>query len=78
LFNFISFQINRYLLTKVVGPPKVYPNYGDLSGAWAPGRFHNMEFLEVKYAKAVLITSIHIYETNIVIISFPFFRKKKK
>ena len=31
----------------VVGQPKVYPNYGDIHGAWAPGDINGNQFLEV-------------------------------
>lgn len=32
---------------QVIGEPKVYPNYGDLNGAWASQRYNGTEFIEV-------------------------------
>jgi len=32
---------------QVVGPPKVYPKYGDIVGTWAPGDKNDSEFIEV-------------------------------
>jgi len=49
---------------KVVGAPQVYPQYGDITGSWAPSaRNGTVEFLELSFAKAVIIEEIHIYET---------------
>ena len=31
----------------MIGPPKVYPRYGDIQGSWAPRTIGNREFLEV-------------------------------
>ena len=32
---------------KVIGPPDVYPQYGDLTNAWASQTVNNVEFIEV-------------------------------
>ncbi|WAQ96631.1 SPOPL-like protein [Mya arenaria] len=42
---------------QVIGSPRVYPQYGDIVGTWAPGDRNNSEFLETYHAggtKAVL------------------------
>eukprot|EP00301_Raphidiophrys_heterophryoidea_P002420 c11126_g1_i2.p1 GENE.c11126_g1_i2~~c11126_g1_i2.p1 ORF type:complete len:440 (-),score=100.89 c11126_g1_i2:398-1717(-) len=46
------------------GPPKVYPRYGDIYGAWAPRASKGAkEFLEVEFDCAIRIKTIHIFET---------------
>jgi len=50
---------------QVIGQPKVYPRYGDIQGAWAqknPASL-SVEWLELEFQEAVLISSIEIYET---------------
>ena len=34
----------------MVGPPDVYPSYGDLPGAWAQDNCYGIEFLDVSYS----------------------------
>ncbi|XP_052820202.1 uncharacterized protein LOC128246029 [Mya arenaria] len=48
---------------QVIGSPRVYPQYGDIVGTWAPGDRNNSEFLELEYAEEVYVTGIDIYET---------------
>ncbi|XP_059177325.1 kelch-like protein 8 [Physella acuta] len=48
---------------QVIGPPKVFPQYGDNCGAWAQGSIDNKQFLEIQYEVPVLPKSINIYET---------------
>ena len=50
---------------QVAGPPKVYPRYGDLHGAWAPhqSRGTRREWIELDYDRAMRIGSIHVLET---------------
>eukprot|EP00727_Mastigamoeba_balamuthi_P010014 m51a1_g5635 hypothetical protein (428) ;mRNA; r:830269-831788 len=48
----------------LLGPPRVYPNYGDVRGSWAPLKQRgDMEFLELGYETPVFVTGIEIYET---------------
>eukprot|EP00300_Choanocystis_sp_HF-7_P010003 c16740_g2_i1.p1 GENE.c16740_g2_i1~~c16740_g2_i1.p1 ORF type:complete len:368 (+),score=56.43 c16740_g2_i1:263-1366(+) len=49
---------------QVLGPPKVYPNYGDTYGSWAP-RFSKSgpEHIELGYSRPLKIKTILIYET---------------
>ena len=37
----------RWSAAKALGSPTVYPNYGDIQGAWASGNITNHEFIEV-------------------------------
>ncbi|KAI8777438.1 BTB/POZ domain-containing protein 19 [Biomphalaria glabrata] len=48
---------------QILGPPKVYPQYGDIQGAWASASIDSLQFIELEYEKAVLPESINIYET---------------
>jgi hypothetical protein len=47
---------------QVIGEPKVYPQYGDLQGSWAPKNCKK-EFLEVEFPEELFIDAISIYET---------------
>jgi len=50
--------------TQLQGPPKVYPYYGDKSGAWAPEQSSGTkETLCVKYEFPVYVTGVFIFET---------------
>ncbi|CAF1274405.1 unnamed protein product [Adineta ricciae] len=48
---------------QIIGPPKVYPRYGDLNGAWAQGNRANNEFIVIEFSRAVNPEQIDIYET---------------
>ena len=47
----------------MIGPPRVYPNYGDIQGTWAQSTFTPNEFIEIKFPEQVYVTGINIYET---------------
>ena len=48
---------------QIIGPPNVYPGYGDNGGAWASSSSDNQrEFLELHF-KGMPISNIAIYET---------------
>eukprot|EP00300_Choanocystis_sp_HF-7_P013066 c18144_g1_i1.p1 GENE.c18144_g1_i1~~c18144_g1_i1.p1 ORF type:complete len:940 (-),score=179.60 c18144_g1_i1:36-2855(-) len=52
--------------SQLIGPPKVYPKYGDCPGAWAPQKAHNddfNEYIEVEFAVPVFVNYVEIYET---------------
>ena len=65
VINFSSeYQPINWGAIQALGAPDVYPNYGDISLAWAPllpdgGR----EFIELGYANPASINFIDIYET---------------
>ena len=37
----------RWSANSVIGPPRVYPRYGDIHGAWAQGNITEAEFIIV-------------------------------
>jgi len=48
----------------LVGPPRVYPNYGDIRGAWAPAYSSGTkENLVLSFSTPVYITGVDIFET---------------
>ena len=49
LVLFSSWSANQ-----VVGPPKVYPQYGDIHGAWAPKTIDSHQYLEVSVQTVIL------------------------
>ncbi|CAL1542132.1 unnamed protein product [Lymnaea stagnalis] len=48
---------------QVVGSPKVYPEHGDLNGAWASGSIDKHQFIELEFEHPVTPSAINIYET---------------
>lgn len=48
---------------QVIGPPKVYPHYGDNAGAWAMADCSANEFLELEFQDALFVHGLDIYET---------------
>merc|ERR1712013_93791 len=48
---------------QVIGPPKVYPRYGDINGAWAQSGPDANEYLELEFSEVVRVCGIEIYET---------------
>nr|XP_022313500.1 uncharacterized protein LOC111118373 isoform X1 [Crassostrea virginica]XP_022313502.1 uncharacterized protein LOC111118373 isoform X1 [Crassostrea virginica] len=48
---------------QILGPPKVYPEYGDLHGAWASEECNLREFIEISFERSVVPSEIKIYET---------------
>lgn len=38
----------RWAANQVIGPPQVYPQYGDIEGAWASENTNSIEYIEVK------------------------------
>jgi len=50
--------------TTVRGPPRNYPNYGDLRGAWAAATSSGTkEYLELSYDNEWFVTGVDIFET---------------
>ena len=47
----------RWSAAKALGSPTVYPNYGDIQGAWASGNITNHEFIEVSLSVMVQVGS---------------------
>jgi speckle-type POZ protein len=58
LFNKTSWAAN-----KIIGEPRVYPNYGDRGNTWAQRHFTDNEFITVKFPEKVFINNLNIYET---------------
>uniref|UniRef100_A0A7S1PGP3 BTB domain-containing protein n=1 Tax=Percolomonas cosmopolitus TaxID=63605 RepID=A0A7S1PGP3_9EUKA len=49
----------------VIGPPSVYPTHADDPRAWAPKKYHHMEYIEVTFQTAVFPLELQVYETYI-------------
>jgi len=48
----------------IIGPPRVYPSYGDIRGAWAPAYSSGTkESLQLFFQTPVYITGVDIFET---------------
>ncbi|HNP49064.1 MAG TPA: LamG domain-containing protein, partial [Bacteroidia bacterium] len=53
-----------YGSAQIIGPPSIYPTYGDNATAWAPlTQDDSREFIEVGFATAAPINFVDIYET---------------
>lgn len=49
----------------MVGPPKVFPRYGDIGGAWAPSSSSSLvEWVELEFTSDYPVTALRVYETN--------------
>jgi hypothetical protein len=49
----------------MVGPPKVFPRYGDIGGAWAPSSSSSpVEWVELEFSSEYPVTALRVYETN--------------
>ncbi|CAF1973496.1 unnamed protein product [Rotaria magnacalcarata] len=48
---------------QITGPPKAYPRYGDITGAWAQGSRAGDEFIVVEFEGVVYSECSDIYET---------------
>ncbi len=49
---------------QVIGVPNVYPQYGDISKAWAQGRRNSpLEYIVFKYNEPVYVAQLNVYET---------------
>lgn len=49
----------------MVGPPKVFPRYGDIGGAWAPSSSSSrVEWVELEFTSEYPVTALRVYETN--------------
>ena len=45
----------------MVGPPLVYPSYGDLQNSWAQGSHSTNEFIELEFPKELIVKKLNIY-----------------
>ncbi|KAK3106466.1 hypothetical protein FSP39_020548, partial [Pinctada imbricata] len=52
-----------YAANEVIGIPNVYPNYGDLKGAWAQKSLNENEYIQVRFEYEIYIEEVNIYET---------------
>ncbi len=48
---YLTVSSARWSASQVAGSPKVYPQYGDLRGAWAQQTTGPNEYIEVKKAE---------------------------
>ncbi len=48
---------------QATGAPDVYPDCGDISGAWATDGYGRVDWIEITYGTAVVPEEIKIYET---------------
>jgi len=49
---------------QLIGPPRNYPSYGDIRGAWAAARSSGtLEWLQLEYKDHLHITGVDIFET---------------
>eukprot|EP01080_Neovahlkampfia_damariscottae_P011770 gene11770-5108_t len=63
VLNFSS-EYQGWPATNVVDKPMTYPNYGDITTAWAPLKSkNNKEYLELEYPIPVHVLSLNVYET---------------
>ncbi|KNC51338.1 ankyrin [Thecamonas trahens ATCC 50062] len=59
-----QYDTSNWAATNVIGAPRVYPQYGDIAGAWAqPYNSQNIEWIDVSIERELWITSIDVYET---------------
>jgi speckle-type POZ protein len=65
VINYSSqYNEDTWSANKIIGPPLVYPNYGDLQNSWAQtADFHANHFIELEFPEEVYVTKINIYET---------------
>lgn len=60
-----QFDANRWAATQALGKPDVWPRYGDLPGAWAPGSAMNLaDQLEIVFPAPVMTNELWVFETN--------------
>lgn len=49
----------------MLGPPRVFPNHGDLGGAWAPAPAESpVEWVELRFRGDVPVGAVRVYETH--------------
>ncbi|CAF3318694.1 unnamed protein product [Rotaria socialis] len=58
-----QYNNDTWSANQIIGPPKVYPRYGDITGAWAQGSRAGDEFIVVEFEEVVYPERIDIYET---------------
>lgn len=59
-----EYNQDTWCANNIIGAPRVYPNYGDLQGAWAQASdFHDKHFIEIEFPKEIYVEKLNIYET---------------
>ncbi|XP_046369798.2 uncharacterized protein LOC124144440 [Haliotis rufescens] len=53
----------RFLATQMLGPPDVYPNYGDLTGTWCANFYDDKQWIELAISEPMFVDQVYIYET---------------
>ncbi len=60
-----QYNTSSWAASQALGPPNVWPRYGDLVGAWAPSSPSNLaDFIEVMFPQPVLASELWVFETN--------------
>lgn len=55
---------NSWAACKILGTPDVYPNCGDLAGAWTFTCGTSRQWIEIGYSTHLYVDTVRIYETN--------------
>ncbi|XP_056019555.1 uncharacterized protein LOC125669622 isoform X2 [Ostrea edulis] len=58
-----QYDSTRWSANQILGPPKVFPDHGDIPGAWASKSCDSVEFVEIGFQEKVIPSAINIYET---------------
>ena len=48
IHKYLFFFDSSWSANTVIGPPRVYPQHGDLHGAWASSAIDDRQFIEVR------------------------------
>lgn len=60
-----QYNTSGWAATQVLGAPNVFPQYGDLVGAWAPSSTSNpADYIEVLFPGPVMAAELWVFETN--------------
>ncbi|XP_052689658.1 uncharacterized protein LOC128167784 [Crassostrea angulata] len=64
VYSFSSeYDSEGWAANQVIGPPQVYPQYGDIEGAWASEDTNSVEYIEIGFEQQVIPSVIKLYET---------------
>lgn len=58
-----QYNDHSWSANQVIGPPNVYPSYGDLRNTWASKVIDANQFINLEFQEALYVTAIDIYET---------------
>lgn len=64
VYSFSSeYNSGGWAANQVIGPPQVYPSYGDIEGAWASENTNSIEYIEIGFEQTIIPSEIKLYET---------------